>query len=83
MSRSTAVASIALLLAGLGCAAQSPRVSTEVRSTDPMVRADSARACTVYLKRDLLGGTSPGPIPILSTNHNGADIALSGRLIST
>jgi hypothetical protein len=37
--------------------------------------------CTVYFRRDALGMAAGSPAPLLTGNHNGADVAVTGKLL--
>lgn len=69
------------LLAGLlftvaGCHKPATVVVPEERSARPQ----SGFVCTVHLRRDALGVQAASPIPVASTNHNGAEIGLKGTI---
>ena len=66
----------ALLLTVAGCNSPATVVAPEERAACPQ----SGFACTVHLRRDMLGVQAAAPIPVASTNHNGADIGLRGTI---
>jgi hypothetical protein len=63
------------VLAVTGCGGDDPPLP------DPMLSGRVGDNCTVYLRRDALGMAAPSPSPALTGNHNGADTALSGKLV--
>jgi hypothetical protein len=63
------------VLAVTGCGGDDPP------PPDPMLGGRVGDNCTVYLRRDALGMAAPSPSPALTGNHNGADTAVSGKLI--
>jgi len=48
---------------------------------DPMLGGRVGDNCTIYLRRDALGMAGPSPSSPLTGNHNGADTAVSGKLV--
>jgi hypothetical protein len=70
-----------VLLAGPGCATAG-RPSPAGAGLAPVgVALAPGESCTVFLKRDWLGGTAPVPIGPLVSNFNGADLTVGGKLL--
>jgi hypothetical protein len=63
------------LLFVAGCGGSHPPVS------DPQLSGRVGENCTIYFRRDALGMAAGAPSPPRTGNQNGADVAMSGKLL--
>lgn len=73
-------AGLALTISGCGNRSAEPPATVSVPTTisATVLEPKTGDQCNVHFRRDFLGANLPSPIPIVTDNHNGAQITLSG-----